>query len=65
MIYLARRNPALTREEFAKRWRKHATVVDINSELVRLRRDVAEWLSPRTGVVLSTEIIFSWPQAGE
>ncbi len=27
MIYLARRNPALTHEEFARRWRKHAAVV--------------------------------------
>jgi hypothetical protein len=38
---------------------------DINTELVRLRPKVAEWLSPRTGVVLTTETIFSWPQAGE
>jgi hypothetical protein len=42
-----------------------AAVDDVNAELVRVRPDVTEWLSPRTGVVLSTETIFSWPQAGE
>lgn len=42
-----------------------AAAIDINAELVRLRPDVTEWLSPRTGVVLFTETIFSWPQAGE
>ena len=42
-----------------------AAVDDVNAELVRLRPDVTEWLSPRTGVALSTENIFSWPQAGE
>jgi hypothetical protein len=37
----------------------------VNAELVTLRPDVTEWLSPRTGVVMSTETILSWPQAGE
>jgi hypothetical protein len=31
MIYLARRNPALTRAEFPKRWRKHAATVGGNA----------------------------------
>ena len=33
----------------------------IAAELDRLRPEVAEWQSPRTGVVLSTESILSWP----
>ena len=33
----------------------------IVAELDRLRPEVAEWQSPRTGVVLSTESILSWP----
>ncbi|MGZ8807787.1 MAG: hypothetical protein ACXWZ0_12355 [Mycobacterium sp.] len=38
-----------------------ADVSDITAELVAQRPNVTEWMSPRTGVVLSTETIFSWP----
>ena len=33
----------------------------IVAELDRLRPEVAEWQSPRTGVILPTESILSWP----
>ena len=42
-----------------------AAAAGIKAELVRLRPDVTPWMAPRTGVVLSTETIFSWPQSGE
>ena len=34
---------------------------DITAELITLRPDVTEWMSPRTGVMLSTETTLSWP----